>query len=65
MEWGRVIVGVRTILPNHIPACRSEFYLKDETEMRLDSGATYKSLLMKKMIEYWLNPITHGKWGAI
>ena len=27
VKWGRVITGLRATLPNHIPACRSEFKL--------------------------------------
>ena len=26
VDWGRVIMGLRATLPNHIPACRSEFH---------------------------------------
>ena len=25
-KWGKVIMGLRATLPNHIPACRSEFF---------------------------------------
>ena len=28
VDWGRVIMGLRATLPNHIPACRSESSLK-------------------------------------
>ena len=28
MQWGNVNMGLRATLPNHIPACRSEFSLK-------------------------------------
>ena len=27
VDWGRVIMGLRATLPNHIPACRSEFLI--------------------------------------
>ena len=27
VKWGRVIMGLRATLPNHIPACRSELKL--------------------------------------
>ena len=58
----------------------SIFHLQDETEMRLLSERLRQDqkshclllqdqdrnhLLMKKMIEYWINPITHLKGGGL
>ena len=34
-------MGVRAILSNHIPACRSEFYLQDETEIATETSLVF------------------------
>ena len=30
VKWGRVIMGLRATLPNHIPACGSEFFVQTQ-----------------------------------
>ena len=37
MKWGKVILGLRAMLPNYIPACRSEFFQRIYTQKIVNS----------------------------
>ena len=51
VDWGRVIMGLRATLPNHIPACRSEFKLSIMTSFSIVETVKEASAVCRSFLD--------------